>query len=485
MSVQLFLQGKLLGVEEYLQHPGVASAESAGSEALLRGRCQWVALLGEVLPRALLAELGLARLLLGCSGGGQFLLVLPSESRDQAEAFLQAASADMGELSGGSLRLLWAFTENLGDWSDVRKRLTEELTRKRAAPAAGCGTEWFSPQPERAVKQDSGLYFANLSGGLREARTVGWNPETPGRVLLDEGKHSWPLRDSAEAILLARHEALDDDGHGAASVSELAARSEGQPGWGVLRGDVDRFGIRLRRLQTIEEHVGISLTYKQFFAGELEVLCSLPGFWRRVTVLYSGGDDFAVYGSWDALLLLAREIQRLFHRLTEENLKELPGAEGKTISMALALAPEMDTPIAQVFDTAGRQLEAAKAGDKDCFHVFGQTVEWRHLTQAAELRDIMNRLVRECGCSPQFLRELLRYYKDAVQLPPHARGDRFSRPWRFHRRLNLSYGGTRDREFQRLRANLIGELIGKNAALARLRPAGHIALEWARRLTEA
>ena len=88
------------------------------------------------------------------------------------------------------------------------------------------------------------------------------------------------------------------------------------------------------------------MLYKQFFAGELEVLCSLPEFWRKVSILYCGGDDFAVYGAWDALIALAREVQRLFHRFTEENLKEYPGPEGKTISMAIALAPESYYPLA-------------------------------------------------------------------------------------------------------------------------------------------
>ena len=77
--------------------------------------------------------------------------------------------------------------------------------------------------------------------------------------------------------------------------------------------------------------------FKQFFAGELEVLCSMPEFWRKVTVIFSGGDDFAVYGAWDSLIGLARELERLFHRFAETNLKDFAGPEGKTISMALAL----------------------------------------------------------------------------------------------------------------------------------------------------
>ena len=84
MSVQILLQGKLLGVEEFLPsgHPG---------EALLTGRLRWVSLLSEILPRALIAELGLSKMLLGSSGGDQFLVVLPEEVRAQAAEFLTAA----------------------------------------------------------------------------------------------------------------------------------------------------------------------------------------------------------------------------------------------------------------------------------------------------------------------------------------------------------------------------------------------------------
>ena len=77
MSVQIFLQGKLLGIEEFLTspaHSADASAMGEHGESLLVGRSQWVSLLCEVLPRALLAELGLAKILLGSSGGGAGVL---------------------------------------------------------------------------------------------------------------------------------------------------------------------------------------------------------------------------------------------------------------------------------------------------------------------------------------------------------------------------------------------------------------------------
>jgi CRISPR-associated protein Csm1 len=250
------------------------------------------------------------------------------------------------------------------------------------------------------------------------------------------GKHTWNLTTnlSLEGITLARHAAPSEDGRSAATVATLARRAQGRSLWGVLRGDVDSFGVRLRRLTTIEEHVQLSVLYKQFFAGELEVLCSMPEFWRKVTILYSGGDDFAVYGSWDALLLLAREVQRLFHRFTEENLKDFPGPEGKTISMAVALAPEMHYPIAAVYEDAGRNLELAKAADKDCIYVLGRILEWKQLADAADLKDTVVKLAGDYRLSRQFLMGLRSFYQKQAY-GDGAEGGSPTRTWRFQRRL--------------------------------------------------
>jgi CRISPR-associated protein Csm1 len=79
MSMQIFLQGKLLGIDEFL----LAPAEQ-DQDQVFTGRSHWISLLSEVLPRALLAELGLSKILLGSSGGGQFLVVLPEEARSAA-----------------------------------------------------------------------------------------------------------------------------------------------------------------------------------------------------------------------------------------------------------------------------------------------------------------------------------------------------------------------------------------------------------------
>ena len=157
MSVQIFLEGKILGIHDFLLAPA-----SADVDHVFTGRSHWVSLLAEILPRALLAELGLAKILLGSSGGGQFLAVLPDETRAATEAFLQGAAGQIEAWSGGALRLIWSITENLGDWSDVRKRLEEGMTLRR-------GTPGFDAEVRTEDAEVSQYFATQLGWSLRDA----------------------------------------------------------------------------------------------------------------------------------------------------------------------------------------------------------------------------------------------------------------------------------------------------------------------------
>jgi CRISPR-associated protein Csm1 len=480
--MQIFVEAQLSGVDECLLAPATRDADR-----VFMGRSHWISLLSEVLPRALLAELGLAKILLGSSGGGRFLVLLPVESRADAEAFLHAAAAEIAALSEGSLKLLWSITENLGDWTDIRRRLRDGLDQRKGAPAAQGGAGLLRgevAEPDSAIE----AYFVEQLGyPLRDAESVAWSPETPGRVLTGPGKHSWPLAAAPDAIPMARHTAPSDDGREPASTAALAGRSSGVQTWGVLRGDVDNIAIRLQRARTIEEHIQLSVLYKQFFAGELEVLCSMPELWRKVTVIYSGGDDFAVYGAWDALVGLAGEMERLFHRFAAESLKEFEGPEGKTISMALSLAPSADASLGAVFEEAGQRLEAAKSADKDCIWLLGRTLEWKQFAEAAALKDSLVRMVAEFGCSPQYIRDLCGIYRETQSRMSKRQARKMGgeRPWRYHRRIRRILAASRaagpeHKDFQKARTALIADLIGRSAVTVKLRPAGRVALEWAR-----
>ncbi len=479
MSVQILIQGKLLGLDDFL------TAAPDASDDVIAARSLWVSLVCEVVPRALLAEQELSRLLLGSSGGGQFLLVLPDSARIAAEIFLQTSAAQINTATGGSVRLIWAVTENLGDWPVVRKRLHDELLRKQSAPLALAR----SFEPFEPSSPDTTIFTSEFSEQLRATTTVGWSPELPTVIDTAAGKHAWTISGnlSLEGITLARHTAPNDSETGPATTEELSSRAAGHHTWGVLRGSVDLFNLRMRRLHSVEEHVQLSMLYKHFFAGELEVLCAAGEFWRRISILYSGANDFAVYGSWDALVLFAGEMQRTFHRFTEENLAEFPGADAKTITMSVALAQPGES-LSAVFEQATRNLAIARASDRDCIYLFDRVVEWKQLADAAELKDAVTRVSEEFkAAGRQFLAELTRLYGKASSANDAA-GDHeklLRHAYRFQRRYNRAAYSKREKEFQKLRVHLIGEIVGRNIRPAvgkqlRLRPAGVVAIEWAR-----
>src|SRR5579859_5084295 len=156
MSLQVFLQAQLLGADEFLS---TQPPEQPGSMAQIVGRCAWLSLYCEVLPRALLAELKLSRMLLGSSSAEQFLLVLAEEDIARANELLSRAAGAVAKLSDDTLRLVWASTENLGAWPVARKRLDDALLAKNSAPLAPNADPSFFAPLDQVSKGDRDSYF--------------------------------------------------------------------------------------------------------------------------------------------------------------------------------------------------------------------------------------------------------------------------------------------------------------------------------------
>ena len=248
MSLQVFLQAQLLGKHDFLAQPVSSLSEDASS--IFLGRSIWLNLYCEVFPRALLAELALSRMLLGSSTSEQFLVVLAEEDIPRANRLLWDANAALAALSGNTLRLAWAVTENLGSWPVARKRLDDGM-HAHVATALGHSPEGpgiFEPIAA-AGADDRDTYFAQLAGGVISATRVGWSADRPAQLVWDGGSHSWPLVEQASSetgsIVFARRIAQDDAGQSLA-IPDLAGRADGASHWGILLGDVDHFDAQLK-----------------------------------------------------------------------------------------------------------------------------------------------------------------------------------------------------------------------------------------------
>jgi CRISPR-associated protein Csm1 len=485
MSLQVFLQAQISGTESFL---AAETPESEKSTFDFMGRAAWLGLMGEVLPRALLSELKLSRMLLGSSSAEQFLLVLAEDEIPRANEFLQTAADAIARLTHGTVRLDWVSTENLGTWPVVRKRLDDAMGSRASAPLANAveATSFFQAFSDGATSASTDDYFSRFGEGLMSAQRVGWSAEDPSRLIWDGGDVSWPLAEQTESleddILFPRRLVTDEDATRMSSLAELANRSEGAQRWGVLRADVDQFEIRLRAANSIEEHIHLSALLKRFIAGEMAFLCTLPEFWRRVTLLHRGGDDFAVVGAWDALVAFAREVHRVFETFVEANLKDAAGVEGKTISLAIAIAPECDTPLASVFEEAGFLLRSAKTTDPGTLFVFGRALEWKRLADAEELKIALVRMVREFGFAGNFIHDLASVYREsrASAMTRRGRVVRVEKPWRTYMQVSRVLPTGRSKEFANLRNTVITHLLGRKTTGMKLRPSSRVGLEWAR-----
>jgi CRISPR-associated protein Csm1 len=471
MSAQILLQGRLVGTEDFLLAPP-AERDNRAFET----RLWWLALLGEVLPRALLADLRLPALLLGSSGGGRFLVILPDQARaEAAERFLARASECLQDVTSGTVRIAWSATENLGDWTVVRKRLQDRMGDAAKVRVSQAG--YFEPFVAGPASSD------RIPRGLRDVTAIGWSFSCAALITVEGGEYRFDLgrQASPENIAMTRHAARNGDA--IASTRELAKRSKGQKLFALLRGEIDDFGTRMRRVQSVEEHVHLSMLYKQFLAGEIELLCSQGEYFQRVTILQAGSADFVVCGSWDALAGFARELHRVFALFSDENLKELPGGEAKTITMALTVANPGES-LGRTWEDSARDLEIAKANDKDCLYILGRVLEWKQLHDAAELTEAIVQLNEEFRGGKQFLAQLRNLYKK-VETPDLTSGPGdherlMARAIRFQRRY-ARVANRREREFQKLRAHLMKEMAGRGVrGKLRLRPEGLVALEWAR-----
>ncbi|MBL8237162.1 MAG: hypothetical protein JNM66_07080 [Bryobacterales bacterium] len=435
MSLQVFLYAQFRGIERFVS--GTSDNSSFADRSL------WISQLTESTPRRFLEERKLSPLLVGYAGGGSFLMLLPEPTALEADAYLAQLRDEIALSTGDMLELHWTWTENLGSWPNVWKRLQDGIRAKRQTPLAHTGAAAFAiDKPEQAVAQPwAGL--ASASGPDDAAVSI--PPSAP---------------------------------------QELARRAHGRKAWGMLRCDIDRAGARLQLADSAENFLYLAILYKGLVAGELQRIVAMPVHTGRVSILYSGGDDFAVAGAWDALLSVASE----FHRVFALFAGDLPGgrelADGASVSAALTVANPGET-LASLWQRNRATIETVKSSGGDAFALFGRILDWPALKDAEGLKQRIRKLRDVYHCPPEVFEELEDFYGvrgagDLLASPRARRRERsVDRPWRFHRRLRRLAGDRTGSEFEKQWRAFLGDLIGRGQVQKQLRPAGKVALDWA------
>ena len=126
---------------------------------------------------------------------------------------------------------------------------------------------------------------------------------------------------------------------------------------GVLRMDVDNLGTIFQQgispeRATLSRFAALSRSFDFFFSGYLNTI------WKetdpeRSFIIYSGGDDLFIVGSWDVTILLAERIQLDFKEFTCNN-------PAFSVSGGIAIVPPK-FPIMKGAEESAKEESAAKS----------------------------------------------------------------------------------------------------------------------------
>ena len=150
---------------------------------------------------------------------------------------------------------------------------------------------------------------------------------------------------------------------------EMALRSKGIKRIGVLRADVDNLGMAFvsgfnnesnnNRYVTLSRTATLSRQLSVFFKyyirdilenGEYSIQGEDSKRKRKVTIVYSGGDDVFLVGSWNDVIEAAIDLSEKFKRYTQGTL---------SISAGIGIY-ECSYPIAAIAEETGRMEEESK-----------------------------------------------------------------------------------------------------------------------------
>lgn len=172
---------------------------------------------------------------------------------------------------------------------------------------------------------------------------------------------------------------------------ELTEASQGIKRIGILRMDVDDLGkifsSGLGENSTISRVSTLSSMLSLFFEGWINRICENEIFGNNIYIIYSGGDDLFIVGSWSLIPELANQIHDDFEKFTCEN-------PNITISAGVSIE-EMKYPLYKAAKNALDRLDSSAKGyhrgdkQKDAISFISEhtPLDWSEMDMAERIKD--------------------------------------------------------------------------------------------------
>ncbi len=184
---------------------------------------------------------------------------------------------------------------------------------------------------------------------------------------------------------------------------------------GILRMDVDNLGRVFQKgisknRATLSRYSALSRSFDYFFSGYLNTIWSdiEP---KKSFIIYSGGDDVFVVGSWEVTIKIAKRINADFHAFTCNN-------PAFSLSAGIAIVPAK-FPImkaAEKSDEEEKLAKAHKSGDKEknTLSFMKMPLHWDNEFPAVEqLKDKIIELIDSKQLNNSFISKILSHHANS------------------------------------------------------------------------
>lgn len=301
---------------------------------------------------------------------------------------------NIGRVLADTQYLFWVWG---GDRKTVQNKQMKYLC-KIELPGTDCILYFLEAEPEFSELTDlsaSHLEALNTWTGLKQ------NSQGYSQGLRYVGK--WQRRDKKSAEW---------------EFDEFAENAKGISRMGVLRMDVDNLGeIFIRGLRfgsdenktmgSLSRVATLSRQLHLFFAGYLHQILA---DYQQSQIIYAGGDDVFIIGSWDELPEVSLKIRQEFQKYCADN-------PHFTLSGGIATVGGK-YPISRAAELAGEAEERAKnllrgRRQKDALCFLDTVIGWESFADAVKLRETIQEIAKET--QSQAITDRLRQVVIAVQ----------------------------------------------------------------------
>jgi len=437
----LLVGGDISGIQDFIY-----SVTSSNALKGLRGRSFYLQLLSETVARYILDRFCLTQSNLLSCGGGHFSLLLPKT--DDSDRILLELNSEVNEMMfrahKGTLAIVLSSVgmsckdfgrEKYGSVLDKlgKKQLYEKRRKFKTLIIKNQKTQVFDPYEVGGEKKACEICgeelseenrdkcslcesFEELSAEIRRAKYIEIHKiEKTGRILEGIRRYSdifevlgYNYRFVSEysgypvSLVLNSVKFLSEDNLFAGfrmesfyspegTLEDIANSSDGIKKWGALRMDVDNlstiFKEGLGGNTSISRINMLSYLLSFFFSVQIKKIAEEEGNRDKICVVYSGGDDLFILGSWSYLPYVAVSINDSFRDFVSQHPRI-------TLSGGIYLAPDKKFPVYQAARESGEELKKAKKGIKNKITFFETPLLWEELKELSKIKDKIVGLIK-------------------------------------------------------------------------------------------